>query len=241
MTAPHLVLCMAGIYKRFRDAGYQTPKYLLPIGDVAVLTCIVRGLAPRSVLLVMNQRDAEFRDVAVAAVLEGGAEEVDVLIIGDTGGQAETAILGARRLIERGWAGPLVFHNVDTVLRGRSLTEIGEVLTRCEGFIDVFSSESPAYSYVRLEGDRVMDIREKEVISHHATSGLYGFASAARYLAAAVDCPRRSKGEFYISDVYRQLLDAGADVRANPDRGGFETRVLGTPAEYEQAVAEGWR
>ena len=39
--------------------------------------------------------------------------------------------------------------------------------------------------------------------------------------------------EFYVSDVYRQMLVDGGRVTANRTCDGHETIVLGTPEEYE--------
>lgn len=230
---PYVVLCMAGLYRRFRDAGYTTPKYLLPLQGRPILRHVVDGLDPDGLLLVANARDV----VHEAAIRAAVGRPAELTWVGDTSGQAETAAIGARRVAELGFVGPILFHNVDTVVRGRALEAIGAVLAEADGFIDVFPQSSPAYSYVSLDGVRVTDIAEKVVISPHATTGLYGFRSAEVYLRAANATTRRSEGEFYISDVYRTLLDRGADLRADPVGEGHETLVLGTPVEYEYAAA----
>lgn len=224
---PEVVLCMAGLYRRFRDAGYDTPKYLLPLGDRTILGEVIAALGPpRRLLLVANQRDRAWEDALRAAAPGAGLRW-----IGDTSGQAETAAFGARAVLEEGWDGPIVFHNIDTVLRGRDLARIGERLARADGYVDVFPADDPAYGYVALDGDRVVRIAEKEVISPHATSGLYGFASARVYLDAFAATVQTGR-EFYVADVYRTMLARGQRVEADPRPSG-ETLVLGTPAEYE--------
>ncbi len=243
MTQPvTLVLCMAGIYRRFREAGYTTPKYLLPVDGAPLLARLAAELAPQvdEVVLVANTRDAAWRDAIVAAMAEAGGPPATLHFVGDTSGQAETAAIGAR--LVRG-AGPVLFHNVDTLLFGRDLRSYGAALERADGLIDVFPNDSPAYSYVQLGGAPqggfapIVDIAEKRVISPHATTGMYGFASAAAYLDHAARTTHRSGGEFYISDVYRHLLDHGATLLAPTDVAGHRTVVLGTPAEYEAWVA----
>lgn len=234
---PYVVLCMAGLYRRFREAGYTTPKYLLPLQGRPILTRVIQGLDPDRLLLVANHRDAPHETAILAAVHASGVDGT-LFFIGDTGGQAETAAIGARQVAEEGWTGPIVFHNVDTIVQGRDLERIGAILARSDGFIDVFDERSPAFSYVALDGDRVTSIAEKQVISRHATTGLYGFRSPQRYLEAADATTGRSGGEFYVSDVYRTLLDRGGDLRADPLGEGHRTLVLGTPAEYEAAIQE---
>lgn len=240
MTPPVLVLCMAGRYSRFRDAGYQTPKFLLPVdkaGQRTILGWIVDELAPERVVCVTNTRDAAHEQDVIDILRDGGRREVSLSATDDTEGQAATAILGAQRVAELGWTGPLLFHNIDTVLRGRDLPAMGARLAGCDGLIDVFAHDAPIYSYCAVEGDRVTDIAEKVVIGPWATSGLYGFASAATYLEHAARTAHRSGGEFYISDVYRTMLEAGCDLQVSP-AALEDTIVLGTPAEYEAWFAE---
>ncbi|TVQ86538.1 MAG: hypothetical protein EA397_20280 [Deltaproteobacteria bacterium] len=228
---------MAGLYRRFRTAGYSTPKFLLPLGGRTILSHIVFELKPERLVLVANRRDLEHRQRIEDSVRSAGVEASELLFIEDTDGQAITASVGAQKLLDLGWSGPVLFHNVDTILRGRSLPELGKILQRDAGYVDVFQSDSPAYSYVRVDGSQVIEIREKEVISHLATTGLYGFRSPQTYQAALQRTGQGSKGEFYISDVYRTLLEEGARIVIDQGTLQRETLVLGTPQEYEAAIA----
>lgn len=231
--APTIVLCMAGLYRRFRDAGYETPKYLLPWGSSTVLAAVASELPSPRRLLVANAREQAYEADVLAAV-PGAA----VLWAGDTSGQAETAAIGAREAAARGWTGPVVFHNVDTIVAGRDLRRIAASLADRDGYIDVFRADSAAYSYVALD-DRdppeVTRIAEKVVISPWATTGMYGFASPAAYLAWAGRAKAAGK-EFYVSDVYDAILQAGGRIAVDLGNSG-NTIVLGTPAEYEAEVA----
>jgi hypothetical protein len=230
---PFVVLCMAGRYRRFRDAGYALPKYLLPARGRRILEWVVDGLGPDGLLLVANNADLP-HEPAIRDCVPAGTE---ILWLGDTSGQAETAAHGAQRLVDDDVGGPVLFHNVDTIVRGRDLGEIGQILRRADGFVDTFPSDSPAFSYVALDGERVTAIAEKVVISPHATSGLYGFASPQRYLGAASTAV--ASREFYVSDVYRRMLEDGARIEVLPPAPGHETVVLGTPAEYEAWLQNG--
>jgi len=225
-----LILCMAGLYRRFREGGYTTPKFLLTVEGQTILSLIISELAPETLILVANERDREYGEA-----IRSAAGECELLWIGDTGGQAETAAIGARAVSGNG---PIVFHNVDTVLKGRDLAEIGARLREAAGYIDVFDNDSPVFSYVRVEQGKIVEIREKVVISRHATTGLYGFASAQVYLLACEATSHRSGGEFYVSDVYKTMLERGDRLVINASSVGHETLVLGTPAQYEAYLAE---
>lgn len=235
----NLLLCMAGLYRRFREAGYAVPKFLLPWRGATVLDHVLHvaresGARPR---LVANRRDEAHAEALRAILARAGGDPADLVFVGDTAGQAETARLGIEAFGLADPDGPLLLHNIDTLLLGRDWARIRADLARADGWIDVFYADGPQYSYVETDPDgRVLRIREKEVISRLATTGLYGFASARAYLdALARSTP--SRGEIYVSDVYARMLADGATIIANAPGPEERTVVLGTPAEYEAARA----
>lgn len=238
---------MAGRYQRFRDAGYATPKFVLPYRGKTTLEHVVgemvnspggKGVFGR-VVLVANERDRASAG-EVSRVLEclGLADRSHVAWVPDTKGQAHTASLGVD-VLERVWGmreleTPVLFHNIDTILMGRDYRAIAaEFACGVDGYVDCIDSDKPQYSYVRTQpgSNAAVEVREKVVISRNATTGLYGFASGAKYRrwAAGVDYAN----EFYISDVYRAMLREGRRIVVNTSHAGHETIIVGTPAEYE--------
>ncbi len=254
MSAPRLdlILCMAGIYRRFREAGYQQPKFLLPWGGRTILDHVLDGLlaggAFTQVVLVANERDVLHRPDLEQALTRLGRDPRGLVFIGDTRGQAETALIGLAHR-ERTFGalnngspgsseGPVAFHNIDTVLTGRDWNTVAQQMVGLDGWIDTFTADSPAYSYVALnERGLVTEMVEKQVISRHATSGFYAFSSASCYREAAAQAAT-SLGEFYISDVYRALLRSGGRIGAGGAGSARDTCILGTPAEYEAACLD---
>ena len=235
----NLLLCMAGLYRRFREAGYATPKFLLPWQGATVLDHVLdvaRASGARP-YLVANRRDESHTDVLRAILARAGGDPADLVFVGDTAGQAETARLGIEAFGLADSNTPLLLHNVDTLLFGRDWTRIRASLGRVDGWIDVFDADGPQYSYVETDADdKVLRIREKEIISRLATTGLYGFASARTYLDA-LSRSSPSRGELYVSDVYARMLADGAVILAPAPGPDERTIVLGTPAEYEAACA----
>ncbi|MFO0831872.1 MAG: hypothetical protein U0637_08505 [Phycisphaerales bacterium] len=246
----NLVFCMAGLYKRFRDAGYATPKFLLPFQGRTTLAHVVQEmvLSPGSrgvfqhVVCIANQRDyaSESAIQSVLGAMDLAAHGVRTFLawVPDTRGQAHTASLGVDELEHRlgrsALTQPVLFHNIDTILIGRDYKRVRDTLLTSDGYIDCIDSEAPQYSYVVTaphEPSVAIDVREKVVLSRHATTGLYGFRSAEAYRswAQGVDYTK----EFYISDVYRAMLRAGKRVIINTSNEGHRTIIVGTPAEYE--------
>ena len=231
-----LILTMAGKYSRFAETGYNIPKYLLPFGDRSILSEILYQfrkdrnfgyLYPVSGLrvhLIANKSDERFMG-HVRRIMSAHEIHYDRLIlIDDTTGQAETA-LKAIELINP--PGPVLFHNIDTILYGRNFIEIEQALQRCNGYIDVFRSHNHSYSYVVADDlGKVELISEKVLVSDLATSGLYGFYTS-RYFKIFYE-----SGMMYISEIYQKMIEDDMNVMAGPVHDEKDTLVLGTPQDY---------
>ena len=245
-----LVICMAGQNTRFHDVGVDIPKYLLPIEGKSVIQLILSNLldtgAFSQIHLVAHERDIYFKELLIQSLADFSVGHNQVHYIGETKGQAETASLAIRLINSINPENPVVFHNADTVLYNRDYSKFRSDLNSGIGVIDVFEAQSPAYSYVVIQDELVVDIAEKSVISNWATSGLYGFSSSATYETYFQDLQKNQyalkdlKREIYISDVVKVMIQEGykfkpyASDKAQPDA---RTVVLGSPAEYNSAVS----
>lgn len=232
----NIIFCMAGLYSRFRSQGYTTPKYLLEWNEIPILDHILSGLGVAyhfdNAFFVANKRDELFRDEIVACLNRFDIPEHHLMFIDDTRGQAETALIGVTLLNDAEKAKPVLFHNIDTVLQGRDIASMKRLLIENDGYIDVFESSSADFSYVAIDGNQlVVDIKEKEVISNMATSGLYGFRSGRSFIEwySMTYFPK----EPYISDVYATMIASCCKLRINDMHSSHKTIVLGTPQQYE--------
>jgi hypothetical protein len=89
------------------------------------------------------------------------------------------------------------------------------------GLIPYFRSDDPAYSYLRLDGDRVLETAEKTVISDHASAGTYFFGNTAIFLQAAAACAREVdrfavKGSLFVCPAYNALIQQQGPVFGVP-------------------------
>lgn len=225
-----LILTMAGKYTRFRNEGYRLPKYLLPWGSRTILSEILYQMlgsgAFESVFLVANLADIDYMGHVRGIMRYHGIDAANLILTPDTKGQAETASIGLKQAITTGHVrGPVVFHNIDTILYGRDFDRMNRLLETNSGYVDVFRSNSHDYSYVLAPNGRVEAIGEKILISSLATSGLYGFASPQVFEDSYT-------GQGYISDVYATMLSGGQSIVIGDTHSEADTVVLGTPEEY---------
>ena len=85
--------------------------------------------------------------------------------------------------------------------------------------VPVFQSTEPCYSYLAIEDGRVLRAREKQVISDHASAGVYMFASPQLYLTAAVHSLQQRdelsyRNLLFICPMVNGVIAAGREVLA---------------------------
>lgn len=237
-----VAITMAGLGSRFAAEGHACPKY--------EIEALGRPLFDWSMLSLTAFRDAgwRFRFAARAglgapdylrarcAVLGIAVDHV-LELEGLTDGQATTALM----LAEDAPAElPFAVYNIDTFVTPGAMAppDPGD----CAGWIPCFPAPGEGWSFARTDtAGRVVELREKQRISDHATVGLYWFDSAARYIAAYHDHFARpdgaEKGERYIAPIYNRLIEAGEVVRIT-DLTLANVGMLGTPAQVRAFVAD---
>ena len=237
----NLVICMAGRNTRFHDVGIDIPKYLLPLSGRPVIEMIIQNLIASNsfsnVYLVAHQRDIFFRAELQTSLLSLGIDLKNLLYIGETKGQADTAN-ESLTILNLNLDEPIVFHNADTILFNRDTVAMEKSLQMGHGSIDVFLADSPSYSYVDIQEGRILEIVEKRVISNWATSGLYGFPTGGVFQSyfnkfSELEVSRKAK-ELYISDIINLMLadNFNFEPLSHDLEGSSTTWVIGSPEEY---------
>lgn len=236
-----IAITMAGMGSRFTKAGYTRPKYEieangLPLFDWSMLSLEAFRIAGwRFHFIARAGLDAPAYITARAAAL--GIADYDVETIDAvTDGQATTALLSAEAADQ---ALPFAIYNIDTFVAPHAMPPPSP--NDCAGWMPCFPAPGDGWSFARTDAQgKVVEVREKQRISDHATVGLYWFDSAARYSALyrdyyAVD-GREEKGERYVAPLYNELITQGAEVRidvlALEDVG-----MLGTPDQVAAFIA----
>ncbi len=235
-----VVITMAGRGQRFRDAGYEVPKFKIevhgrPLFDWSMLSLSSWLAADTDVVFVTRRKDEAADFVAAQCRLLGIASFEVVELSGTTDGQA-TTVLAAEPLIADGEA-PLLVYNIDTHVWPGALDARR---VRGDGWLPCFPGSGSAWSFARGAADgRVVEVREKERISDDATIGLYWFCSFACYRTLYERSLREDRvptAERYVAPLYNLLLAAGGEVFL--DRLPAEAVVpLGTPSEVAAFAA----
>ena len=231
---------MAGYNTRFHDVGFDIPKYLLPWNGTTIIHDILKNFGEvQQTVLVANKRDVYFKDQLLETIEPLGLKESNILYIGDTKGQADTAAVGIGQIYYPELQ--TFIHNADTIVKGRSLGSIADSMNDMyDSYIDVFVGNSPKYSYVRAFEETVLEIVEKKQISPYASSGLYGFLTASMYMSyfdMLLAKKYEEKTELFVADVIQSMIADGKRVFMNGLSNSQETIVLGSPQEYGIEIA----
>jgi hypothetical protein len=238
-----IVIPMAGLSNRFSAAGYDRPKFMLPLGHNTVFGHAVGSFS------------RYFRDIPFLFIARGGAPVADFvaescgafgikrmqieMLSEPTAGQAETVELGLKAAGVPGGT-PITIFNIDTFRPGFQFPN--EAWSESSaGYLEVFRGSGSNWSYVRPAIDssvRVLETAEKQPISNLCCTGLYHFAHARDFLSSlALERHRPTTTELYVAPLYNHLIRKGMPVhyRLVSDS---EIVFCGVPAEYE-ALLEG--
>jgi len=238
-----IVIPMAGLSRRFREAGHDRPKFMLDLHGRSLFAHAVNSFrayfAAEPFLFVARDEPGVPEFVARELAALGVASAQTVVLPRPTLGQADTVRLGLQQA-GTGADTPLTIFNIDTFRPGFRYPR-AEWMGRADGYLEVMPGSDPGFSYARPAGggeDRVAETAEKVVISGLASTGLYWFRRAGDFLDAmgGDGAAARAHGELYVAPLYNALIARGLDVRYHAVPAG-EVVFCGVPAQYEALLA----
>ena len=226
-----IVLTMAGLGQRFKDAGHAEEKYAIPFrGRTLFEWSLVSLLHFREHELVVVTRaypDVEAHVAQTAADL-GFARLRTIVLDRTTSGQAETACLAAP-----------AFETDDSILIFNTDTYIDPAALRPEdirgdGWIPCFEAPGDKWSFAEVDADgRVSRTTEKDRISDRCSVGVYYFSSFEGFVRLAEE-GELVRGERYVAPLYNAWIAQGRATYADLLPEGSVT-ILGTPDDLAQA------
>ena len=232
-----IVIPMAGEGSRFSKAGYVTPKPFLPINGEPMIAQVIRNLTPafshKFLLICKEEHETAFDLHSTVAALGSPIEIISTPTT--TRGASETVLL-AEDYIARDQ--PRMIANSDQLVEF-SIDDYLEASQDVDGLIMTLHSADPKWSYAKTDKNGlVLEVREKEVISTEATTGIYNFKVAKSFIDSAkrqISLDQKTMGEFYVAPIYNDLISKGKVVKTyNVEQRGGVFHGLGTPEDYEQ-------
>ncbi|WP_155293989.1 NTP transferase domain-containing protein [Pseudomonas putida] len=236
-----IVFPMAGLSSRFTKAGYDQPKWMLPLAGRPLLDWSLLSFASffkkETFAIVFLDRPGVGAFIEKQVTDLGISKPVLVPLDSPTRGQAHTVQLGLQGA-GIGSAEDITIFNIDTI---RPNYRHSDILQESEGWLECFSGEGDHWSFVKedpLKPGFACQVVEKQRISANCSSGIYWFKSVdhfSRVYGAEEVNPQAN--EMFVAPLYQRMIDQGQSVSfglISKD----EIFFSGTPAEYLHAKTQ---
>lgn len=237
----NIVIPMAGAGTRFSKAGYEIPKPLISVNNVPMIQLVINNLMPKNIphrfIFICQEEHCQKYDLP--ARLSAWASDCIVIKLNGLTQGAACTVLSAKEFINT--QEPLMIANSDQFVDVTIDDYINELNARhLDGLIMTMTANDPKWSFVKFN-DRtnfVEKVVEKEVISDHATVGIYNFARGedfVKYAETMIEENNRTNGEFYVAPVYNYLINKHLKIGAyNVGCEGMGMYGLGTPEDLNK-------
>jgi NDP-sugar pyrophosphorylase family protein len=241
-----IIFPMAGLSSRFFEAGFNKPKFMLPLrgesvffnviekfrkfftSEVFIFTCRTEYNTPafiRNELSKLGLSEDNFRICCLPV---------------ETRGQADTVALSLD-IQKVSACEPITIFNIDTIRHDFDYPVFFEH-KNVDGYLEVFIGEGTHWSFVvpvksqqgeKLSG-RAQSVVEKSRVSNLCSNGLYYFRSSELFKELFDEMVNRNlavNNEFYIAPMYQIAIEKGLDIRFSQTSTNL-LEFCGTPEEY---------
>jgi NDP-sugar pyrophosphorylase family protein len=229
----HILIPMSGRGSRFAQQGYTKPKPLIEFFGKSMVQHVLENLGVHNTYTLCVLREHYDADPALFARLRDMVSDLNIVFVDQiTQGAAETCLLAREYIKPRD---TLFIANCDQIMHwDQDHFEEWLAAERLDGAMLTFFKDTTAYSYVEVDENRLaVRTAEKQVISPHATTGIYVWTRGEDFIWAAeqmIADDVRVNGEFYVCPVYNWNIARG-------DRIGIYDTLdhwpIGTPEDLD--------
>lgn len=237
----NIIITMAGLGKRFRDVGYNVPKYMIEAKGKTLFEWSLESLIDynpyvnKYIFVVRKEDNSE--NFIREKCQNYDIKNVEILELdAPTDGQATTAMLAMSNSLDDE---SIMIYNIDTYIEAHEL-KYSDI--KGDGHIPCFYADGDHWSFVKTdENGKVIEVREKQRISNNCSLGAYYFKSAKLYKELYneyyADGKNLEKNEKYIAPLYNYMISKNMDVTMSIVD-NKKVHVLGTPEELEVFLKE---
>ena len=229
----NVVVPMAGAGSRFAQQGYTFPKPLIEVNGKPMIQVVVENLNIEAhyIFIVQQEHYEKYNLKYMLNLIAPGCDIVQVN--GITEGAASSTLL-AKNYINND--SPLLIANSDQYVEWNS-NECMYAFSAdsIDGGILTFESSHPKWSYVKLGHDGfVNEVAEKQVISNHATVGVYYWKKGSdyiKYVEQMIQKNIRVNNEFYVCPVFNEAIQDNKKIKVKKIE---KMWGIGTPEDLNQ-------
>lgn len=228
----NVIILAAGNGSRFKNVGFTLPKPLIPVNGTIMLAKATSTLGIDGTYYYAL-RNNQYLLQTLEAINET-TPKFNIKVIDElTEGAAATALLFEEMIDPEQ---ELIIANCDQIMNWDA-SSVLETMRRYDGCVVTINSSDPKHSFALVVDDRVCLIKEKEVISNIALTGIhywkhakYFFKSGKRMIELE---DKATNGEYYVAPAYNYLINEGLHIgicMLEDD----EFHSVGTPTDLER-------
>jgi capsule biosynthesis phosphatase len=230
----NIIIPIGGAGKRFEDEKYRFPKPLIKAHGKPIVFHLLDNLKIKeNDILIIVYRE-EFDNFNFQQLLHKNYPEILFRFKKtsfNTRGASETVLLGLSCLDDNEMEDTTIIIDSDVFFED-DILDTARKFSKNLIFYFKDNKETPLYSYIKIDGkNKVLDIQEKVKISNNACAGAYCFSSSKilqSLIKETIQKDEKAKGEFYISNLYKKLIDKNLEIDAVKVR---NFTCLGTPIQ----------
>jgi HAD superfamily hydrolase (TIGR01509 family) len=210
----NVVIPMAGDGSRFAKVGYKDPKPMIDVFGKPMISWVVENMEidANYIFVVKQQHEQRYN---LRKILKSIVPECKIVEVKETTQGAACTVLLAEHYIDNDL--PLLMANSDQWLEWDCEQFVLDFLLRDKSHsvrISTFPSDgSPKWSYAATdENGYVTDVKEKQPISNHGSTGVYLWRRGCdfvKYAKQMISLNKRTRGEFYVAPVIKEAIDDG--------------------------------
>ena len=221
----NIIIPLGGIGERFSNYGYTRPKPLIRVLGKEIIFWVLDSLNISKDDIVYLPYN-EFLDAYnFKEVVNSMYPKIKLTSLPPTKGPSETIKICINHFkIE----GKIVLLDGDNWYEEDIISKVREFKNNSCVYFNSISLE-PLFSYLELEGDKIVDIKEKTKISNNANTGCYVFNDSNQVLNYINSIEKN--GDFYISDIIYKMINSGIEFSSYKID---KYHVLGTPQQIIQ-------
>lgn len=229
----HILIPMSGRGSRFAQQGYAKPKPLIEFLGKPMVQHVLENLGLHNTYTLCVLREHYDADPQLFNRLRDMAADLNLVFVDQvTQGAAETCLLAKPYIKPKE---TLFIANCDQIMVwDQEHFEEWLAAERLDGAMLTFFKDTTAYSYVEVNSDGLaVRTAEKQVISPHATTGIYVWTRGEDFVWAAeqmIADDVRVNNEFYVCPVYNWNIARGDRIGIYPPQ---EHWPIGTPEDLD--------
>jgi len=202
-----ILIPMAGMGLRFKNAGFEVPKPLIKVKNKTLIEHSVETLNISGQYIFITRKYWNEYDCILSEILKKlSPDSIEIKIDYNTNGSVDSCLLSEPFLKKND---ELITTNCDQYLKWNSSEFLHYMNSnQAAGGILTFTSTDPRHSFAKINQNRVIQIVEKKAISNCSLVGVHYFKKSKYFLYSGKKLKKIVKNkECYVSETYNLLIE----------------------------------